>query len=156
MSDIPFDPYKRELKFCADVMCAYLEGYSQVGYEELLKMCERVLPLDKMSHEKIAEIFDVPVANVEALASGMSVAEVMKTARSSRRRRSVECANLRSIARSLRIWGWGCFYEVCLSCRWVCDAAVPVDVEFSEASFTRGREEYSGVVVGGRRRHGRG
>ena len=70
MSDIPFDPYKRELKFCADVMCAYLEGYSQVGYEELLKMCERVLPLDKMSHEKIAEIFDVPVANVEALASG--------------------------------------------------------------------------------------
>lgn len=79
MSDIPFDPYKRELKFCADVMCAYLEGYSQVGYEELLKMCERVLPLDKMSHEKIAEIFDVPVANVEALASGMSVAEVMKT-----------------------------------------------------------------------------
>ena len=72
------DQYDRELKYTADVMCAYLEGYSQVGYEQRLDIGRRLLETNDLTREQIADVVDLPVANIDALARGMTAKDIMK------------------------------------------------------------------------------
>ena len=79
------DPYERELRLISSAMSAFLWGYSKVGYERSLDWCKRLLTVSAsesehaLSHEQIADIMEVPLANVDALAEGKSMEEVMAT-----------------------------------------------------------------------------